>query len=108
MGVRTPFHDVPFFLQLQLLKQCKIQAFKTDYIQTLKHKHERPTDLIAYLKSDQLPPNNNMTHSLLLTVNDYFLDDNVFYHLLTPTSRKTKGPFVQLKLFQKDYNYKLC
>ena len=108
MGLRTPFHDVPFFLQLQLLKQFKIQAFKTDYIQTLKHKHERLADLIAHLKSDQLPPNNNMARSLLLTVNDYFLDDNVLYHLWTSTSRKKKDPFVQLKLFQNDYNYKLC
>ena len=47
MGMRAPFQDVPFFLQLQLLKQFKIQAFKTDYIQTLQHRNERLADLIA-------------------------------------------------------------
>ena len=96
MGMRTPFHDVPFFLQLQLLKQFKIQAFKTDYIQTLQHKHKRLADLIAYLKSDQLSSNNKIAHSLLLTVHDYFLHDNIPYHSWTPTGRKKKGPFVQL------------
>ena len=96
MGMRAPFQDVPFFLQLQLLKQFKIQAFKTDYIQTLQHKNERLADLIAYLKSDPLPSNHTIARSLLLTVNDYFLDDNILYHLWTPTGRKKKGPFVQL------------
>ena len=107
MGLRTPSHEVPFFLQLQLSKQFKIQAFKTYYVQTIQHKHERLADLIAYLKSDQLPPDNNMARSLLLIVNVYFLYDNILYHLWTPTGRKKKGPFLQFKLFRKDYNCKL-
>ena len=37
-----------------------------------------------------------MARSLLLTVNDYFLEDDILYHLWTPTGRKKKGPFVQL------------
>ena len=37
-----------------------------------------------------------MACSLLLTVNDYFLEDDILYHLWTPTGRKKKGPFVQL------------
>ena len=96
MGMRAPFQDVPFFLQLQLLKQFKIQAFKTDYIQTLQHRNERLADLVAYLKSDPLPPNHTIARSLLLTVNDYFLDHNILHHLWTPTARKKKGSFVQL------------
>ena len=43
-----------------------------------------------------MPPNHTIAHSLLLTVNDYFLDDNILYHLWTPTGRNKKGPFVQL------------
>ena len=60
MEMRVPFHDVSFFSQLQLLKQFKIQAFKTDYIQTLQHRNDRLADLIAYLKSDPLPPNHTI------------------------------------------------
>ena len=37
-----------------------------------------------------------MARSLLLTVNDYFIEDDILYHLWTPTGRKKKGPFVQL------------
>ena len=96
MGMRAPFQDVSSFLQLQLLKQFKIQAFKTDYIQTLQHRNEGLADLIAHLKSDPLPPNHTIARSLLLTVKDYFLDDNILYHLLAPTGYKKKGPFVQL------------
>ena len=79
----------PIFPTLALLKQFKIK----DYILTLQQQDERRSYLIAYLKSDQLPPNNKMAPSLLLTVNDYFLDDNILYHLWTPTGRKKKGPF---------------
>ena len=43
-----------------------------------------------------MPPNNKVARSLLLTVNDYFLEDDILYHLWTPTGQKKKGPFVQL------------
>ena len=43
-----------------------------------------------------MPPNNKIAPSLLLTVNDYFLDYDILYHIWTPTGRKKKGPFVQL------------
>ena len=71
-------------------------GFHNDYIQTLQHQDDRLADSIAYLKSDHLPPTNKIAHSLLLTVNDYFLDHDILYHLWTRTGRKKKGPFVQL------------
>ena len=41
-------------------------------------------------------PNHTIALSLLLTVNDYFLDDIILYHLWKPTSPKKTGPLVQL------------
>ena len=44
----------------------------------------------------QLPENDNVARSLLLSVDDYFLEDGILCHLWTPAGRKKKGPFVQL------------
>ena len=46
-------------------------------------------DLIAYLKSDELPANNKLASSLLLIVDDFFSEDDI-------TGRKETSPFVQL------------
>ena len=85
----------PIFPTIAAIKTVQNSGFQKDYIQTLQHQDERLADLIAYLKSDQLPPNNKVARSFLLTVNDYFLEKDILYHLWTLTGRKKKGPFVQ-------------
>ena len=82
----------PIFPTLAAIKTVQNSGFQNNYIQTLQQQDQRLADLTAYLKSDQLPPNNKMARSLLLTVNDYFLDDNILYHLWTPTGRKKGVP----------------
>ena len=52
--------------------------------------------MITYLTTAQLPANDNIARSLLLTVDDYFLDNGILYHLWTPAGRNKKGPFIQL------------
>ena len=84
------------FPTIAAIKTVQNSGFQKDYIQTLQQQDKRLADLIPYLKSDQLRPNNTILCSLLLIVNDYFHDDNIPYHLWTPTGRKKKGPFVHL------------
>ena len=86
----------PIFPTIAAIKTVQNSGFQKDYIQTLQKQDERLADLIAYLKSDHLPPHNKVARSLMLTVNDYFLKDDILYHLWTSTGPKEKGPFVQL------------
>ena len=80
------------FPTIAAVKTVQNSGFQKDYIQTLQQQDERLDNLIPYLKSDQLASNNTIPCSLLLTVNDYFLDDNIPYHLWTPTGRKKRVP----------------
>ena len=56
--------------------------FSSDRIKTLQHKETLLSDLMAYLEySDQLPPSNKVARSLLLTTDDYFMEDGILYHI---------------------------
>ena len=53
--------------------------------------------MITYLESSQLPHNDQQARSLLLTIDDYFLDeDGLLYHLWTPIRSKHKTIYQQL------------
>ena len=54
------------------------------------------SDLISYLESDQLPPPNKIARSLLLTIDDYFMEDGILYHIWTPVGRQKRDSFAQL------------
>ena len=96
MGMLAPFHDVPFFLRLQLSTQFKLQPFKK-IVFKLQQQDERLADLIAYLKSDQFPPNNNMARLLLLTVNDYFFMI-IFFIICGHQRPQEKGSLCAIKV----------
>ena len=52
--------------------------------------------MITYLQTEQLPAQDNKARSLLLTVNDFFMEDGILYHLWTPMGRTKRDTFVQL------------
>ena len=54
------------------------------------------SDLINYLQTEQLFAQDNKARSLLLTVNDFFMEDGILYHLWTPMGCAKRDAFVQL------------
>ena len=86
----------PQFPMVASKKTVNNSGFQANYIRTLQHQDATLADLIAYLKSEELPANNKLARSLLLIVDDFFLEDDILYHLWTPSGRKKTGPFVQL------------
>ena len=60
-----------------------------------------------FLTSDQLPPSNKVAGSFLLTIDDYFMEDGILYHIWTPVSRKKHDSFVQL-VVPKSLHLEIC
>ena len=85
--------DFPTIAAIKTLKQS---GFSSDLIKTLQCKDPFLSDLISYLESDQLPPSNKIAHSLLLTIDDYFMEDGILYHIWTPVGCQERDSFVQL------------
>ena len=74
----------PHFPSISAITKLQSSGFQPDFIRTQQQQDHTLSDLINYLNTSQLPPSNKATHSLLLTVNDYFLEDGVLYHIYTP------------------------
>ena len=85
--------DFPTIAAIKTLKQS---GFSSDRIKTLQRQDPLLSDLISYLESDQLPPSNKIACSLLLTIDDYFMEDGILYHIWTPVVRQKRDSFVQL------------
>ena len=85
--------DFPTIAAIKTLKQS---GFSSDRIKTLQRQDPLLSDLISYLESDQLPPSNKIARSLLLTIDDYFMEDGILYHIWTPVGRQKRDSFVQL------------
>lgn len=74
-----------------------IPGVQTTRIHDLQRRDPDLADMIAYLESYKLPHNDQQARSLLLTIDDYFLDeDGLLYHLWTPTRPKHKTIYQQL------------
>ena len=69
------------FPTLAAIKTLKQSGFLSDRIKTLQRQDPLLSDLISYLESDQLPPSNKIARSLLLTIDDYFMEDDILYHI---------------------------
>ena len=55
------------------------------------------SDLAQYLETWKLPDHNDTARSLLLTVDDYFLNlDGLLFHLWTPKDRRRSTTYQQL------------
>ena len=70
--------------------------FEAYYIKTLQNQDPSLSDLINYLQTEQLPAQDNKARSLLLTVNDFFMEDGILYCLWTLMGRTKRDTFVQL------------
>ena len=79
----------PQFPTAAAIKTVNNNGFQANCIRNLQHQGVNLADLIAYLKSDELPANNKLASSLLLIVDDFFSEDDI-------TGRKETSPFVQL------------
>ena len=86
----------PDFLTLAVLKCLDDTNFEPNYIKTLQNQDPSLSDLINYLQTEQLPAQDNKARSLLLTVNYFFMEDGILYHLWTPMGRTKLNTFVQL------------
>ena len=74
----------PHFPTIAAIQSTKSSSFQPDFIHT-QQRDSYLSDLITYLTTAQLPANDNVARSLLLTVDDYFRDNCILYHLWTPT-----------------------
>ena len=74
----------PDFLTLAVLKCLDDTNFEANYLKTLQTQDPSLSDLINYLQTEQLPAQDTKARSLLLTVNDFFMEDGILYHLWTP------------------------
>ena len=78
------------------LKQLERPVFKypdinwsTDRIQECQADDADLKDLIAYLKSGQLPPDDSTARDIVLSADQYVMEDGVLYRLLDNKSMKT-------------------
>ena len=79
----------PQFPTVAAIKTVNNNGFQANCIHNLQHQGVNLADLIAYLKSDELPANNKLASSLLLIVDDFFSEDDI-------TGHKETSPFLQL------------
>ena len=86
----------PHFPSISAITKLQSSGFHPDLIRTQQQQDHTLSDFINYLNTSQLPPSNKATHSLLLTVNDYFLEDGILYHIYTPMGPRKRDPFIQL------------
>ena len=86
----------PHFPSISAITKLQSLGFQPDFIRTQQQQDHTLSDLINYLNTSQLPPPDKATCSLLLTVNDYFLEDGILYHIYTPMGRRKHDPFIQL------------
>lgn len=60
-----------------------------------------------YLKTQELPTDDRKARTLLLTINNYYLNlEGILFHLWSPTNNRRKNPRSQLVL-QKNLRYKI-
>ena len=86
----------PHFPSILAITELQSSGFQLEFIRTQQQQDHTLSDLTNYLNTSQLPPSDKAARSLLLTVNDYFLEDGILYHIYTPMGRRKRDPFIQL------------
>ena len=77
----------PHFPSISAITKLQSSGFQHDLNRTQQQQDHALSDLINYLNTSQLPPSDKAARSLLLTVNDYFPEDAILYHIYTPMGR---------------------
>lgn len=87
----------PYKLTAPDISAYDIPGVQTSRIHELQRRDPDLADLISYLETISLPQNNATARSLLLMVDDYFLDsDGLLFHLWTPSGSRRRTTYQQL------------
>lgn len=74
-----------------------VPGVQVERVRDLQHRDPDLADLIQYLESSHLPTKNSIARSLLLTIDDYFLnEDGLLFHLWTPKGPRRTTTYQQL------------
>ena len=87
----------PYTLPSPSISAYDVPGVQTPRVRDLQCRDPDLSDLVRYLETWKLPDHNNTAHSLLLKVDDYFLnEDGLLFHLWFPKDHRRSTTYQQL------------
>ena len=87
----------PYTLPSPSISAYDVPGLQTPRVRDLQRHDPDLSDLVQYLETWKLPDHNDTARSLLLTVDDYFLnEDGLLFHLWTPKDCRRSTTYQQL------------
>ena len=87
----------PYTIPSPSLSAYDAPGVQTPRVRELQRRDQDLSDLITYFETSKLPDHNGTARSVLLTVDDYFLnEDGLLFHLWTPQGRRRATTYQQL------------
>ena len=87
----------PYTLPSPSISAYDVPGVQTSRVHDLQRRDPDLFYLVQYLETWKLPDHNDTARSLLLTVDDYFLnEDGLLFHLWTPKDRRRSTTYQQL------------
>jgi hypothetical protein len=77
-------------------KTLPVDNLSIDNVKRLQRQDRHLRNIIAYLDTNTLPTSDRIAKSLLLSVDNFYLDDGLLYHIWIPTGRKKQELVGQL------------
>ena len=87
----------PYTLPSPSISAYDVPGVQTSRVRDFQRRDPDLSDLVQCLETWKLPDHNDTARSLLLTVDDYFLnEDGLLFHLWTPKERRRSATYQQL------------